>query len=69
MNVRDASGLDKFYTIPSVSQTCLATIGRMYEWANWDLVVEPSAGNGSFLFETNPPIACCKQIIKRSGAK
>lgn len=48
---KGASGLDKFYTIPSVSQTCLATIGRMYEWASWDLVVEPSAGNGSFLLQ------------------
>ena len=48
---KGASGLDKFYTISSVSQTCLTTIGRLYEWASWDLVVEPSAGNGSFLLQ------------------
>ena len=46
--VREA-GLDKFYTIPSISEKCLATIGTMYNWDDWDLVVEPSAGNGSFL--------------------
>lgn len=45
--VRDA-GLDKFYTIPSVSEKCLAEIGKNYDWGTWDLVVEPSAGNGSF---------------------
>ena len=42
-------GLDKFYTIPAVAETCLATIGTKHDWAKWDLVVEPSAGNGSFL--------------------
>lgn len=41
-------GLDKFYTIPSVAETCIASVGRLYPW-DWDLVVEPSAGNGSFL--------------------
>jgi len=46
--VRDA-GLDKFYTIPAISEKCLNTIGTKYDWSRWDLVVEPSAGNGSFL--------------------
>jgi hypothetical protein len=45
--VRDA-GLDKFYTIPAISEKCLATIASIYPWKTWDLVVEPSAGNGSF---------------------
>lgn len=43
------AGLDKFYTIPSISEKCLATIGSKYDWSMWDLVIEPSAGNGSFL--------------------
>jgi len=46
--VREA-GLDKFYTISAVSENCLTTIGKKYHWNSWDLVVEPSAGNGSFL--------------------
>jgi hypothetical protein len=46
--VREA-GLDKFYTIPSISEKCLASIGSCYKWSDWGLVIEPSAGNGSFL--------------------
>lgn len=41
-------GLDKFYTIPSVSEKCLKSIGSLYNWSDWELVIEPSAGNGSF---------------------
>jgi hypothetical protein len=40
--------LDKFYTIPSVAKKCIDTIGNLYQWDQWDLIVEPSAGNGSF---------------------
>jgi predicted RNA methylase len=46
--VREA-GLDKFYTIPSISEKCIKTVGTKYGWLRWDLVIEPSAGNGSFL--------------------
>ena len=46
--VRDA-GLDKFYTIPAISEKCLETISSIYKWSEWGLVIEPSAGNGSFL--------------------
>lgn len=42
-------GTDKFYTIPSISKRCLENIGSLYHWSEWDLVIEPSAGNGSFL--------------------
>lgn len=37
-------GLDKFYTKPCVAKRCIDAI----DWTKWDLVVEPSAGNGSF---------------------
>jgi len=47
-SVREA-GLDKFYTIPSVADKCLQTVGSKYKWSEWGLVIEPSAGNGSFL--------------------
>jgi hypothetical protein len=46
--VREA-GLDQFYTIPTVAKACIQHIGDRYDWSNWGLVVEPSAGNGSFL--------------------
>lgn len=42
------TGLDKFYTIPSIAEKCLESIGFLYKWSDWGLVIEPSAGNGSF---------------------
>jgi len=42
-------GLDKFYTIPKISKKCIESVGLIYDWSKWELVVEPSAGNGSFL--------------------
>jgi hypothetical protein len=42
-------GMDKFYTIPEISERCLSSIESLYNWSTWDLVIEPSAGNGSFL--------------------
>ena len=32
--VREA-GLDKFYTIPAISEKCLASIGSHYKWSDW----------------------------------
>lgn len=43
------TGLDKFYTVPTISEKCLKNIGSFYNWSDWGLVIEPSAGNGSFL--------------------
>lgn len=40
--------VDKFYTIPAISEKCLNRIGERYAWPTWDMVVEPSAGGGSF---------------------
>jgi hypothetical protein len=42
-------GLDKFYTKPEISKKCLSIVGSLYKWSDWNLVIEPSAGNGSFL--------------------
>jgi hypothetical protein len=41
-------GLDKFYTIPSYSKKCIDKVFELYNKNNFDLIVEPSAGNGSF---------------------
>jgi hypothetical protein len=32
-----------------VAEKYIAALGQRYTWESWDLVVEPSAGNGSFL--------------------
>jgi hypothetical protein len=48
--VRD-EGLDKFYTNPLIVDKCLNTLSLKYDWGLWDLIVEPSAGNGSFLLK------------------
>lgn len=53
-------GLDKFYTIPEIAKRCLEHIGSRYSWSEWTLVVEPSAGNGSFL--TQIPVESHKLI-------
>ena len=42
-------GLDKFYTIPTFSKKCIDKIVELYDITKWDLIIEPSAGNGSFL--------------------
>jgi len=49
-NVRKQN-LDKFYTIPSIVDKCIASVTKLQEWNKWDMVVEPSAGNGSFLLK------------------
>ena len=42
-------GLDKFYTIPKYSKNCIDKMFELYDINTWDLIVEPSAGDGSFL--------------------
>jgi hypothetical protein len=40
---------DQFYTAKKIAAKCLSTILAHYQWTEWSLVVEPSAGAGSFL--------------------
>lgn len=46
-------GVDKFYTVPSCSNRCIDKVFELYdanrETSSWDFIIEPSAGNGSFL--------------------
>jgi hypothetical protein len=44
-------GLDKFYTVPSVAKECISKVAEYFSWTSWDLIVEPSAGNGSFFLQ------------------
>lgn len=39
--------LDKFYTNPDVASKCISEVSNIYKW-DWDIVIEPSAGDGSF---------------------
>lgn len=41
-------GLDKFYTVPAYSKKCIDKVFSLYNVNDFDLVVEPSAGAGSF---------------------
>jgi len=42
-------GLDKFYTVESCSKKCINCVNELYDINKWDLIIEPSAGNGSFI--------------------
>jgi hypothetical protein len=52
-NTRDIrkEGLDKFYTLPEYSKKCIDKVSSLYDITGWDLIIEPSAGNGSFLHQ------------------
>lgn len=41
--------LDKFYTLKEVSKKCIDKVFTLYMVSDFDLIIEPSAGNGSFL--------------------
>lgn len=47
-NVRE-EGLDKFYTLPTCAKMCIDKVLSLYDISRWDFIIEPSAGNGSFL--------------------
>jgi len=42
------NNLDKFYTKPEVSKRLLTKLFSLYDEKNFDVFLEPSAGNGSF---------------------
>lgn len=46
-------GLDKFYTIPTYSKKCIDKVFELYDINKFELIIEPSAGNGSFLNQIN----------------
>lgn len=57
-NAKDAKdvreqGLDKFYTLPSYSKHCINKVFELYDKSDFHLIVEPSAGNGSFYNQLN----------------
>lgn len=53
-NTPQTSGLnrntiDKYYTKPAIAELCLTLVKTNLEIAEDDIVIEPSAGNGSFI--------------------
>lgn len=48
-NTTRKEGLDKFYTTASTVDKCISSISTIYNWENFAQIIEPSAGNGSFL--------------------
>jgi predicted RNA methylase len=52
--------IDKFYTNPTVSKECCNTIKQLIEIDNEnDIIIEPSAGNGSFVSEISKLCSKC----------
>lgn len=43
--------MDKFYTKIFMVEKCLRTFEMFYRWTDFDLIIEPSAGNGNFLLK------------------
>ena len=41
--------IDKYYTKPSVVKQCIELVKNYINISNNDLIIEPSAGNGSFI--------------------
>lgn len=46
-------GLDKFYTNCDYSKLCINKVFELYDKHSFDLIIEPSAGNGSFYNQLN----------------
>jgi predicted RNA methylase len=40
--------IDKYYTLPSIAKKCINLVSKHYYLDKFDLIIEPSAGNGSF---------------------
>lgn len=45
------NGLDKFYTLPYYAKKCIEQVFKLYDKNNFDLIIEPSVGNGSFFYQ------------------
>jgi len=41
--------IDKYYTKPCVVEQCIELVKQYINISNNDLIIEPSAGNGSFM--------------------
>ena len=53
--------IDKYYTCPSVVERCMKLLLSNVNITEHDLVVEPSAGNGSFISSIES--LCCQNMF------
>jgi hypothetical protein len=47
-SITNKKNLDKFYTNPNIVDVCISQLLTLYKWDNFNLVIEPSAGDGNF---------------------
>jgi hypothetical protein len=59
---RKNSSFDKFYTKPSVARLCVSSFISEIAVKKQDLIIEPSAGNGSFIHPLEK-IKCTKVLL------
>ena len=52
-NSSETNKLDKFYTNPEIASYCVTLFKKYFNLTKNDLIIEPSAGNGSFLESLN----------------
>ena len=48
VSITNKTNLDKFYTNPNIVDVCISQLLTLYKWDNFNLVIEPSAGDGNF---------------------
>lgn len=46
---KNSRNFDKFYTKPTIVESFVHTVNEFFPLGDYDLIVEPSAGNGNFL--------------------
>lgn len=44
----DSKALDQFYTKPELAKQCIEDFAKIFDLSLFDLIIEPSAGSGSF---------------------
>lgn len=44
-------GLDKFYTNIDYAKSCITKVNAMFPLSEFDFIIDPSAGNGSFYYQ------------------
>ena len=55
VSITNKTNLDKFYTNPNIVDMCIKQLLILYKWDNFNLVVEPSAGDGNFYLKIKHP--------------
>ena len=54
MSLKKETELDKYYTKPEISKRLIEKTFELYDVKDYDVILEPSAGSGSFLLNLPP---------------